>query len=155
VRTDTIKGDAMADAGSIEGRLAVLEAKDEIRELTARYCFAVAEADAPAILDLFTDDGVFTMRDRVYSGRAELEVMYNGAAEGVTPKPYIQNHVIEVTGNEATGRCGVEIRMVNKGEAYTVAGHYFDQYRKVDGRWRFARRDFKVFHWVPLARGWA
>ncbi len=149
----------MAENGSggesMEEQLAVLKAKDEIRELTARYCFAVAEADAPAIVELFTVDGVFTMRDRQYAGHDQLRVMYNGAADGVTPKPFIQNHVIEVNGDEATGRCGVEIRMVNKGEAYTVAGHYFDNYRKVDGRWRFTRRDFKVFHWVPLAKGWA
>lgn len=140
---------------SLEARLAVLEAKDEIRELTARYCFAVAEGDAPAILALFTADGVFTMRGRTWSGLDELRQLYDGAAEGVTPKPYIQNHVVEVRGDEATGRCGVEIRMVNKGEAYTVAGHYHDTYRRVDGRWRFARRDFQVFHWVPLAQGWA
>ena len=43
--------------------------------------------------------------------------------------------------------------MVNKGEAYTVAGHYADRYRRVDGRWRFAERDFMVYHWVPLAEG--
>lgn len=138
-----------------EERLAVLEAKDEIRELTARYCFAVAEADAAAIIELFCPDGVFTMRDREWVGHDGLRVLYDGASAGVTPKPYIQNHVIEVDGDEASGRCGVEIRMVNKGEAITVAGHYQDAYRRVDGRWRFARRDFKVFHWVPLSQGWA
>ena len=34
-----------------EERLAVLEAKDEIRELTARCCFAVAEGRADAIVE--------------------------------------------------------------------------------------------------------
>ncbi|MDH4363181.1 MAG: nuclear transport factor 2 family protein [Acidimicrobiia bacterium] len=144
----------MVDA-TIEQRLAVLEAKDEIRELTARYCLAVAEGEAETIIAMFTGDGVFTMRDREFAGTDQLRVMYTGAADGVTPKPFIQNHVIEVAGDEATGRCGVEIRMVNKGEAYTVAGHYFDRYRKVDGRWLFARRDFRVYHWVPLSTGWA
>ncbi len=136
-------------------RLAVLEAKDEIRELTAKYCFAVAEGDAAGIIDLFCTDGVFSMRDREWAGQQGLRALYDGAAAGVTPKPYIQNHIIEVNGDDATGRCGVEIRMVNKGQAITVAGHYFDTYRKVDGRWRFARRDFKIFHWVPLSEGWA
>ncbi|MEZ5234982.1 MAG: nuclear transport factor 2 family protein [Acidimicrobiales bacterium] len=138
-----------------EERLAVLEAKDEIRELTARYCFAVAEGRADAIVELFTADGIFEMRGRRWSGTAELSELYTGAADGITPKPYIQNHVIEVHGDEATGRCGVEIRMVNRGEAYTVAGHYLDTYRKVDGHWRFAHRDFRTYHWVPLKQGWA
>jgi uncharacterized protein (TIGR02246 family) len=138
-----------------EDQVGVLAAKDEIRELTARYCFAVADGDAATIVDLFTDDGVFKIRGREVRGRDALREFYGGAAEGVTPKPFIQNHVIEVTGDDASGRCGVEIRMVNKGEAYTVAGHYADTYRRVDGRWRFAERDFMVYHWVPLSQGWA
>jgi uncharacterized protein (TIGR02246 family) len=140
------------DVGS---QLAVLAAKDEIRELTARYCFAVADGDAEAIVALFCPDGVFKLRDREYAGLEGLREIYTGAAAGVTPKPFIQNHVIEVDGDQATGRCGVEIRMVHKGEAYTVAGHYFDSYRRVDGRWKFAKRDFRTYHWVPLKQGWA
>jgi len=140
---------------TVEERLAILEAKDEIRELTARYCFAVAEGDPDATVELFAPDGAFVMRDRQWTGHDELRELYQGTADSVTPKPYIQNHVIHVHGEEATGRCGVEIRMVNKGEAYTVAGHYLDTYRRVDGHWRFLRRDFRTYHWVPLSRGWA
>ena len=140
---------------STEERLAVLEAKDEIRELTARYCFAVAEGRAEDIVAMFCEDGVFINRDRRHAGQADLRQMYQDVANSVTPKPYIQNHVIEVTGDTATGRCGVEIRLVRKGDAYTAAGHYFDSYRKVEGRWLFAERDFRAFHMVPLAKGWA
>lgn len=140
---------------TVEERLAVLEAKDEIRELTARYCFGVAEGDTDAVVELFCPDGTFAMRDNQWSGHEQLRRLYEGTAESVTPKPYIQNHVIHVTGDEATGRCGVEIRMVNKGEAYTVAGHYLDTYRRHEGRWLFLRRDFRTYHWVPLSRGWA
>ena len=141
--------------GTIEERAQVLADKDEIRELTARYCFAVAEGDADAIVELFCEDGSFRMRDRSYEGVEGLRELYAGAAAGTTPKPFIQNHVIEVDGDTATGRCGVEIRMVRKGEAYTVAGHYADTYRRVDGRWRFQSRDFMTYHWVPLNQGWA
>jgi uncharacterized protein (TIGR02246 family) len=139
----------------LAAQLAALAAKDEIRELTARYCFAVADGDAETIIGLFCKDGVFKVRDRTYAGPDGLKEIYSGATAGVTPKPFIQNHVIDVDGDQATGRCGVEIRMVHKGEAYTVAGHYFDTYRRVDGRWRFAERDFRTYHWVPLKQGWA
>jgi ketosteroid isomerase-like protein len=104
---------------------------------------------------MFTTDGVFKVRDQTHSGTEELRRMYTGVANSVTPKPFIQNHVIDVDGDNANGRCGVEIRMVHKGEAYTVAGYYVDTYRKQDGRWRFAERDFRTYHWVPLAKGWA
>ena len=139
---------------SLEQRLTELADKDEIRELTARYCFAVADADTTGILALFCEDGAFKMRDREFRGTAALKEMYDGTALA-PPRPFIQNHVIDVDGDDATGRCAVEIRMVHKGEAYTVAGHYFDTYRRVDGHWRFAERDFHTWHWVPLARGWA
>jgi uncharacterized protein (TIGR02246 family) len=139
----------------IEQRLAELADKDEIRELTARYCFAVADGDAEAVLALFSPDGVFRLRDREYRGTEGLRQLYEGTAAGVTPKPFIQNHVIEIDGDTAQGRCGVEIRMVQDGEAYTVAGHYADVYRRIDGRWRFDSRHFMPYHWVPLRQGWA
>jgi ketosteroid isomerase-like protein len=140
---------------TLEQRIQELADKDEIRELTARYCFAVADGQAEMIIDMFTPDGVFKLRDRTFAGTEGLREIYGDATTGVTPKPYIQNHVIDVSGDAATGRCGVEIRMVHKGEAYTVAGHYFDTYRRVEGRWKFAERDFRTYHWVPLAKGWA
>jgi uncharacterized protein (TIGR02246 family) len=139
----------------IEQRVAELADKDEIRELTARYCFAVADGDVEAVVELFCPDGVFRMRDREYRGTEGLRELYQGAAAGVTPKPFIQNHVIEVDGDTAEGRCAVEIRMVQDGEAYTVAGHYADVYRRSGGRWRFDSRHFVPYHWVPLSKGWA
>ena len=144
-------------ATDIEERLDRMESKDAIRELTASYCFAVAEGRSEDIVALFTSDGVFKMKGREWAGTMGLTDMYSGAADGVTPKPYIQNHVIDVDvdGDDATGRCGVEIRMVHKGVAYTVAGHYFDTYKREDGQWKFAIRDFHTFHWVPLSKGWA
>ena len=140
---------------TIEQRVAELADKDEIRELTARYCFAVADGDADTLVGLFCPDGVFRLLDREYRGTEGLRKLYEGAAGGTSPKPFIQNHVIVVNGDSAEGRCAVEIRMVQHGEAYTVAGHYADVYRRTDGRWRFASRDFVPYHWVPLRQGWA
>ena len=141
-------------SSDIERRLDIMESKDAIRELTAAYCFAVAEGRGADIVAMFTADGTFKMRGHEWSGTERLEEMYLTIGDAITPKPYIQNHVIEVNGDDATGRCGVEIRMVHKSEPYTVAGHYFDTYRREQGQWRFAERDFRVFHWVPLAKGW-
>ena len=140
---------------SIEEKIAALEAKDEIRELTARYCHAVTDGDSEAIVDLFCKDGSFRMRKKVVSGEAELREFYGGGVGGQTHKPFIQNNVVELTSaTEATGRCSVEIRIVDKGEAYTCAGHYIDSYRKEGGKWRFADRHFNAYHYVPLAKSW-
>ena len=139
---------------SIESRLAILEAKDEIRELTAHYCHAVADGDAVTVLSLFCEDGVFRTGDLVSTGRAELRKLFV-SIEGRTYKPFIQNHVIELLDeNHASGRCSVEIRALLNGEAYTLAGYYIDQYRRTDGRWRFAERHYIEYHNVPWREGW-
>ena len=139
---------------SIEARIAELEAKDEIRELTARYCHAVVDGDANTIVTLFCQDGAFRMRKTGAEGREALAEFYKGLA-GQTHKPFIQNHVIEFQSTtQATGRCSVEIRIVQDGVAYTAAGHYFDSYRLEDGKWRFAERRYNSYHYVPLAEGW-
>lgn len=141
--------------GSLEDRVRALEDWEEIRELTARYCHAVAAADAAGIVDLFCEDGAFRMGERTTQGRAALEKFY-AAVAGQPPIPFIQNHVIDaLAGDEARGRCSVEIRMVRGNESITAAGWYDDRYRRVGGRWKFAGRIFHVFHMVPLSKGWA
>jgi uncharacterized protein (TIGR02246 family) len=140
---------------NLEGRVRALEDRDEIRELTARYCHCVAAADAAGIVDLFCDDGAFAMGSRHVKGRPELETFY-AAVAGQPPIPFIQNHVIdEASGDRARGRCSVEIRMVQSGASVTAAGWYDDRYRRTGERWRFAARNFHVFHMVPLRKGWA
>lgn len=140
---------------TVERRLAVLEAKDEIRELTARYCHCVVDGDAEGILDLFCPDGTFRTRSTSHTGDEQLRAMYVDGVGAKTHKPFIQNHVIDLIGpDEATGRCSVEIRIFQNDEAITAAGHYLDRYRRQDGRWLFAERFFNAYHFAPWATGW-
>ena len=140
---------------SLEDRIRAIEDRDEIRELTARYCHLVAAADSAGIVDLFCEDGIFGMGDRTTRGRTALEKFYSAISEQ-PPIPFIQNHVIdELDVDWARGRCSVEIRMVQDGKSTTAAGWYEDRYQRVEGQWRFAERIFHVFHMVPLSKGWA
>ena len=140
---------------SVESRLQAIEAKDEIRELTARYCHAVVDGDADRIVELFCDDGVFRAHTSAPEGREALRAFYAAGVGAKTHKPFVQNHVIELEDEtHASGRCSVEIRVLQDGQPYTQAGHYFDQYRKVDGRWRFAERHYFRYHNVPWREGW-
>ena len=138
-----------------EDRLQAIEDREEIRELTARYCHAIAAADVAGIVDLFCEDGSFCTDDRVTKGTAALTKFYSSLSES-PPIPFIQNHVVDELGeSEAHGRCSAEIRMVQNGESITTAGWYSDSFRRVDGRWKFLERRFHIFHMVPLSRGWA
>ena len=144
---------AAASSGSAADRLARLEARDEIRELTARYCHAVVDGDVESLVELFAEDGAFRSGNAAPQGHAALREFYAPLA-GQAFKPFVQNHVIELDGDEATGRCSVEIRVTQDGEAYTQAGHYLDRYRRIDGRWRFAERQYIRYHNAPWRSGW-
>ena len=101
----------------LDRRLAVLEAKDEIRELTARYCHAIVDGDTETIVQLFCRNGIFRMRKMSVQGHAALTKFYSGGVGEQTYKPFIQNHVIELESTtQASGRCSVEIRIVQDGQ---------------------------------------
>lgn len=141
---------------TLEQRIGIIEAKDEIRELTGRYCHAVVDGDAETIVALFCSDGIFRSHKMSPTGHDELRAFYTSGVGGKTHKPFVQNHVIEFDDDgHAHGRCSVEIRVLQDGEAYTQAGHYHDKYAKVDGRWRFAERHYTRYHNVPWQQGWS
>ena len=144
---------------SLEDRIAAIEAKDEIRELTAKYCHGVVDGDVEAIVDLFCSDGTFRMRNASFTGTEELRGMYEGGVGAKSHKPFIQNHVIEFaegtpTSGRATGRCSVEIRIFQDDQAKTAAGHYLDEYRLEDGRWKFFDRFYNSYHLALWETGW-
>ncbi|HEV2171710.1 MAG TPA: nuclear transport factor 2 family protein [Candidatus Binatus sp.] len=146
-------------AKSIDQRVQELEDREEIKELTARYCWHVARGEGEAVANLFTDDGVLDVTDSGRSpvrGRETLLKFYGrSVTEPEVAIPFIQNHIIEVNGDEAHGTCGIEARFSRNGESVTAAGYYEDKYRRERGRWRFAERKLFFHHVVPLKQGWA
>ena len=147
----------------LERRVADIADREAIRDLTCRYCQDIQRGDADAVGALFCDDGCMESDAlpalgrpaSVIRGRDELLRVYRETLGDFTPKPFIHNHVIELDGERARGVCSVEIRAVQEGTAYNVAGHYEDAYRRECGEWRFERRRFVVYHWVPATEGWA
>jgi uncharacterized protein (TIGR02246 family) len=139
----------------IEDRLRAVEDREVIRELTARYCHAIAAADVAGIVELFCDDGSFCIDGRTIKGTEALMEFYSSVL-ATPPIPFIQNHVIdELSASRARARSSAEIRMIQNGEAITAAGWYDDSFQRVDGEWKFLERKFTFFHSVPLSKGWA
>ena len=143
---------------TIEQQVRDLAAREEIKELTARYCLHVVRGEGEAVVQLFTEDGVFDGTNagiNVARGRQALLEFYKAVREPEQAIPFIHNHIIEVDGDLASGTCALEGRFVRKGESYTGAGMYEDKYRKENGKWRFAERKLRFYHMVPLKTGWA
>ena len=146
-------------AKPLEQRIQELEDRDQIKELTARYCWHVAHGEGEAVAGLFTDDGVLEVTDGnskpVRGGDALLKFYRDSVNQPELAIPFIQNHIIEVHGDEAEGTCGIEARFARKGESVTAAGYYEDRYRRDNVKWRFLQRKITFYHVVPLKLGWA
>lgn len=147
-------------AKSLEQRMQELEDRDEIKELTARYCWHVAHGEGEAVAQLFTDDGVLEVTDgslKPVRGKEDLLHFYRTSVnQPQLAIPFIQNHIIEIKdADNAEGTCGIEARFTRNGESVTAAGYYEDRYRRERGKWRFVQRRITFYHVVPLKQGWA
>lgn len=123
--------------------LADLEA---IRDLARRYAHCVWQKDVLGAIDLFAEDAVMDMGDRPpIEGRAALLEVYQATFDASTFKPFVHNHVIEISGDEATGTVYLDLRSINEeGKPMTGHGFYRDQYARTDAGWKFVRRELKI-----------
>lgn len=147
---------------SIEARIQRLEAADEIRRLKAHYCDLCDEGyDADALASLFSEDAVwdggqlgrFDGRDAIRRFFANMPRVLSFAIHHVT------NPVVEVSddGACATGRWYLlqAATLIADNRAVWIAGRYEDQFRRVDGAWRFQRVALQTRFFTPYESGWA
>ena len=122
----------------------LLEDKDEIRELMARYCMLFDSGAFEEWLTLFTDDGAFDVRGMGrFAGHDQLRsFLRNVPLTDGQPlmRHYVMNEIIEVEGDHASARSYVLVARGGSRLELSVAGRYEDLLRRVDRRWRFAQR---------------
>jgi uncharacterized protein (TIGR02246 family) len=126
----------------------------EIRELIARYNWAIDTRDGVGVADTFIADGVFDgERGEPVRGRDQLiafgELRHRPPAEpGSGSQHWVTNLVFE--GHHARARVkSFFIRQnVERGSVTsTNLGYYRDDLVNVDGRWLFERRRWRL--WPP------
>lgn len=123
--------------------------KDEIRELLARYCFALDADKFEEMAALFTPDGVWETAFGTGTGRAGIEAQANSIATGARPRRVhlTTNIVIELDGDTATARSNwALIQNVPSGAPIIGSGGvYADRLVKADGRWFFRHRTIERY----------
>jgi hypothetical protein len=130
--------------------------KEAIRDLARRYADCVWRRDAAGAVELFTADGVMDTGDRpAIVGRAALLASYESMLSGPDLQPFVHNHVIELRGDAASGRCYLDLRATMEGKSMIGSGHYEDQYVRVGGVWKFRSRKLVMKFFVPIQQGWA
>ncbi len=128
-----------------------LDAREQIRDLVARYNANGDSGRLSQVLALFTEDAVMNVPSGSHRGLAEIEALFRNAAVKTGTgdsararfiRHHTATHQIDVESpTDATGRCYYQV-LTDKGLDHW--GRYVDRYRCVDGRWRFAERNVSV-----------
>ena len=141
----------------IEQRIARLEARTEIRELVARYCFTIDGRDIEGIGQCFTRDGSFRSLDGVMNaiGRDAVIAQFHGRFAVLGPSNHFtHDHIIEFDERDAgraTGLVNSHAEVVRNDEPMLASLRYHDEYCLEEGRWRFRARTLAFFYYLrPL-----
>jgi ketosteroid isomerase-like protein len=140
---------------TVEERLRWLEDVEAIRTLDATYCRLLDDGDWPALVALFTEDGVFDGLSPVRGSR-DLLAFFGGLADaGMTVFwHHISNHEIRVTGDHAAVRSLLWQPCVVDGVPHVAAGRYADELVRTGEGWRYRVKQVRFSYWAPLSEGW-
>lgn len=140
--------------GSVEQRIARLEARAEISDLIARYCFTVDERDIDGIGQCFTRDGSFRSLDGLMNatGRDAVIAQFHGRFSVLGPSNHFtHDHTLEfddLDPRRAGGVVNSHAEVVRNGEPMLASLRYHDEYRVEDGHWRFHSRTLAFFYYL-------
>lgn len=136
-----------------------LEAREQIRDLVARYNANGDSGRFGPMLELFTPEAVMHIPSGSHHGRDAIEAMFTnaaaktGAGDGAAAafiRHFTATLQIDLDGPDAaTSRCYYQV-LTDRGLDHW--GRYIDRYRRVDGRWLFAERKVTVDGRIP--GGW-
>ena len=127
----------------------------EIQELVALYTLRTDTRDFRSVPDLFAEDGVWdetVLGAPLCTGREAIDAAFGAlAAADVRYVVHINgvHHIAAFTGESASGTSHLHAELMVGDRRVTVFGYYADEYVKVNGRWRFARRNLAEL--VPIA----
>jgi len=140
---------------SLERRIDRLESRFAIEELVTAYCEACDEHDIDRLVALFTEDAVFGSPSGVLrsTGRDEIAAMFIRTFRIRGPGYHWTHDLIISIDDEdddrATGTVASHAETSVNGVGSLAAMKYDDEYRRVDGRWLFARRGSRFLYYVP------
>jgi uncharacterized protein (TIGR02246 family) len=143
----------------LETRLAVLEAKEEVREFIASYCSICDRIDKiDDLLALFTEDAVMRNPAGVHSGQEAIRAYYTKFfASGVAfSRHHAVNQVVTILEPGVARHESYFIAILGRdGDSKIAFGRYEDVVVKQDGGWRFRDKHNDIVAMTSLEAGWA
>jgi len=117
----------------------------EITQLYAAYNLAVDDGDGEAFAGCFVEDGALVPGGGPIAGHAALAEFARSVPAGMPGIRHVATNVrITGDGDEASGRCYFMMMIAGAPPQVAMSGSYRDSLRRVDGGWRFVRRDFEA-----------
>ena len=120
-----------------------------IRQLVAAYADAVNRRDESLWASTWAEDGVWDLRGNVVEGREAVVALWNTAMGGFSfVAQLVYQGTLEIDGDRATGRwyLSEHLRPVDAETGRFTIGSYADEYTRVGGEWKFARRSYDVLY---------
>ncbi|MCR3722160.1 MULTISPECIES: nuclear transport factor 2 family protein [Prauserella salsuginis group] len=148
----TVRHPAADDVPGQLAAMAALRDREAIRDLALLYTRAVDGYDLDAVVDMYTDDGVFERRGRASAGREALREAYATPMRAYRTMIHrVDAHVVELTSaSDAVGWVAGYAELADDHTVVTAVFRYDDVYRKVADRWRFAHRAIGFQYAMPL-----
>lgn len=140
-----------------EQRLTRVEDRQAIQELGILYGFVMDERDEPGIRQLFTEDATLDSQDGVFhaAGIEDIVATYLGRFAALGPTNHFSHgHVVRFRDDDpdiAFGLLAGHAEVFRNGVGMQVALRYKDEYRRVDGGWRFSARLMSYMYYLPSA----
>jgi ketosteroid isomerase-like protein len=137
---------------TLDERVDRLESDVAIRELVSRYCVTMDDRDLTAAPLLFTPDARVFSRDGVMDARGLDAILdlYRARFAALGPSLHVtHDHLVTFeSADAARGLVSSHAEVWRNEKAQIAALRYLDQYRRLDGQWRFAERELLFFYYL-------
>ncbi|GAA4818949.1 hypothetical protein GCM10023232_14770 [Sphingosinicella ginsenosidimutans] len=125
----------------------VLEINQACARLVALYCRYVDDGDHAALIDLWTEDAVWTSIAGPMTGHGEI-ARYLASKPATVSRHLCGNLLLDVIDSDnAVGSCDF-IALIGTGDpdrpVIQKAGRYEDRYRRTANGWKFAARVMRL-----------
>jgi hypothetical protein len=126
-----------------------LQDRQELRDLTLRYCRAIDDSDWVALRELFTDEA----RAGAVGGDETVQRLRSIRSTYGRTIHTAHGQLVEFTDDDhATGMVPSHAELDIKGETVVCAMRYYDDYVREASGWRFARRHIAFVYALPWPR---
>lgn len=142
------------ERGDLAARVARIEARDEIRELIARYAHGLDLPDRDIFMSVWAEDAVYKV-DEPFGETVGIEAIGAAWDSFHIFFPYQYHHTMNVVidgphGGKASATSFVLVTGADReGTAWVASCTYFDDFEHIGGKWLFKRRYDKINYMTP------